>query len=1166
MKAAQPSSATVSRPVRLERLEVLRYGKFTDLQLEFPERGTDFHLIVGANEAGKSTVRAAISDLLFGIETRTPYAFAHEYGELCLGGVLAHGERREHFQRLKRARNPLRDAGGRTLRDDLLLPFLGEMDRLAYERMFCLDHERLVRGGDEILTRRDDVAHLLFEASSGISGFGRLRDTLEKDAESLWSKRRSGDRAFYRASDQLQQADRDLAAATVRARDWADVEKRLQASVEALRTARRAHEALETRRATLERIRRVAPDLQKLRSAVARRTALGGVPRLARSAGKDVARAEAEIAAATVLASQAERAQRDAQERIAGITVERGCLERAAEIRALAEERARVAPLAGDIEKRRAELQVKLGDAARIAGELGWQGDELALQGMLPPQTACAAIQELLQEHGQLAEARSSTMQALAERKQELVALDAQLEALVVPATVPALHAALAQARTLGSHPQRVADCQERIAQEERRVQRTLEQLSPWQGSPEELRRLAPPPETEANEQREKEQRLTAQLDARRAECTRLATDIAAQGARAEHLRQARGLTTREMLEEARRERDAQWQRLRAGTLPLAAGSEAFEEAIETADRLADRRLADASDVARLEHIEETIAESRPRLAEHEQAAAEGAAQLAALRAAWAARMEALGLSGHGTLQFLEWSRQRTAALGCVESLEALRAERDGLAAAGSAAAAALAAGLAACGAAEGVASALEALAARADALIREAEARTARREALLAQRESARAVLAALEHRAAQAQAGLVRWGEEWRRQLATAGLPPDTKLLAARQALGRIASLGTLLAEARALREQRIETMQSGLEAFARRAGELAARLAPERAAESPDAIALGLATRLKEAELRAQRLEAAQQELGRARDDREHARQAQERAEASLKPLMEHAGASGIAELHECIGRSDELLALDDTITSARERCLDAGDGLALEALEAEVDAADLAALPTLLAQLDTERQRAVEERERLGQDVARDEAELRRYAGQADAALAEAARQEALAAMGDAVERYVKVFIAARLLSWCIDRYREEKQGPLLKRASEVFRILTRGSFERLVVDFEGKTPQLEGCRPGGRAVDVSGMSDGTRDQLYLALRLAALELQLDHGRALPFVADDLFINFDDERSAAGFQALAELATQTQVIFLTHHEHLVPIVERAIGPPLNVVRLA
>jgi len=101
--------------------------------------------------------------------------------------------------------------------------------------------------------------------------------------------------------------------------------------------------------------------------------------------------------------------------------------------------------------------------------------------------------------------------------------------------------------------------------------------------------------------------------------------------------------------------------------------------------------------------------------------------------------------------------------------------------------------------------------------------------------------------------------------------------------------------------------------------------------------------------------------------------------------------------------------------------------------------------------------------------------------------------------------------------------------------------------------------------LEGQRSDGKLVGVSGLSDGTRDQLYLALRLAALEMHLDQSMPLPFIADDLFINYDDERSKAGFEALRELSEQTQVIFLSHHDHLIPTVQEVFGKQVNIVHL-
>ena len=61
--------------MRFDRLDLIKYGKFTDRSISFPVAEHDFHLIVGPNEAGKSTLRSAILDLLFGIETRSPYNF-----------------------------------------------------------------------------------------------------------------------------------------------------------------------------------------------------------------------------------------------------------------------------------------------------------------------------------------------------------------------------------------------------------------------------------------------------------------------------------------------------------------------------------------------------------------------------------------------------------------------------------------------------------------------------------------------------------------------------------------------------------------------------------------------------------------------------------------------------------------------------------------------------------------------------------------------------------------------------------------------------------------------------------------------------------------------------------------------------------------------------------
>ncbi len=126
--------------------------------------------------------------------------------------------------------------------------------------------------------------------------------------------------------------------------------------------------------------------------------------------------------------------------------------------------------------------------------------------------------------------------------------------------------------------------------------------------------------------------------------------------------------------------------------------------------------------------------------------------------------------------------------------------------------------------------------------------------------------------------------------------------------------------------------------------------------------------------------------------------------------------------------------------------------------------------------------------------------------------------------------------------------------------MLERAGMLFAELTGGSFEGLRTDLNEKDELvLLGIRSGTRDhVGVEGMSDGTADQLYLALKLALLDHYLDSHPPLPFIVDDILVHFDDERASAALRALARLSQRTQVIFFTHHEHLVALAEAQVDP--------
>ena len=67
------------------------------------------------------------------------------------------------------------------------------------------------------------------------------------------------------------------------------------------------------------------------------------------------------------------------------------------------------------------------------------------------------------------------------------------------------------------------------------------------------------------------------------------------------------------------------------------------------------------------------------------------------------------------------------------------------------------------------------------------------------------------------------------------------------------------------------------------------------------------------------------------------------------------------------------------------------------------------------------------------------------------------------------------------------------------------------------------------------------------------------------MQSDQGFNMPLIADDLFINFDNARTAAGLKVLGKLSRRIQVAFLTHHDHLVQLAKDVLGSSVNIVTL-
>lgn len=225
----------------------------------------------------------------------------------------------------------------------------------------------------------------------------------------------------------------------------------------------------------------------------------------------------------------------------------------------------------------------------------------------------------------------------------------------------------------------------------------------------------------------------------------------------------------------------------------------------------------------------------------------------------------------------------------------------------------------------------------------------------------------------------------------------------------------------------------MKADLEKFAEEAQRLAHHFGSEFNGIAPNRMAQELGKRLaraKEARTEANRLK---ETIRVAKEQAKSAQESIETSSASLKPLMERAGVDSRSALAEAISRADAHRRCMLDLAKAKTQLVDGGDGLTRELLEQEIDGADLSQVTAELEHTTAEHAAAVQRQAALSAEKENAGSALGSIGGSGAAAMAEAQRQEAIAQMADAAERYVKVFTAAKLLRWSIDRYRQEKQG-------------------------------------------------------------------------------------------------------------------------------------
>lgn len=1177
--------------MRIRELRLIRYGKFTERTLSLPAASQDIHLIVGLNEAGKSTVRQAISDWLFGIPTRTTLGFLHPMPQLRLGGVIeasrpaqldiepgkqaAQQQQPEmqalDFERVKGQKNTLRSAQDEILPPAVLQPWLGNLQADTFNRMHALDHARLIEGGDSILSASDDIGRMLFQSAAGIEHLGDALSLLEEQADALWGPRKKDSRVYYRALDEHTRATRTLKDAQLHTRDWKARHDELAQTEQALSDARARHGDIARQQSRLERLRRVRPMLLALDEASARLEALAaaGMPTLLpEDAGRIVAQARRDAAVVESDIRRLQTALKEHAEAREKLPIDREILAVADEVMALNERRVQYREHPRRLQERREAERALWSQVQQLVRELGWPDETReALLARLPAAPQRSRLAKLMTRHTELrraldetADRRDVAQKTLQHDRQRL----AELDAIRIDAR---LHALVEQAGTPGNHAAALADLDAQLDELDQRIESALQAMGNWRQDAAALQRMLVPEHEQVQERilrlGDDEQELATReqaLEARQQEARLLEQSL-------QQLVRDHQPVSREQLQQARISRDELWDAIKASPESLPGRTQAFEQQMHHADELADARLERvAHETERLEktaRLEKYGAETNALKQQIQRIQT----RIAAQHEEWQELANACGLPGLPLRQVPVWLRQRERALELIAQRASVARKREVHLARAQTMLRELSALLNASLGEERLPEAadLAACLRRAQQLIRQADQGEGVRAELHAQIHQGEERLLSLESAQQAAQREWAQWESSWQQALQAAGMDSAVSVDEAEQRLGLIAEIQQRVNEMQAIRRDGIEALEHELTGLAEDARKLAEVVMPQLREQEPDEIVLTLFRRLEGA----RQADAQAAALKRRQDDEQamlvQAQQRQLAIDAALAPLQQTAGVREFEALEIAIERSMQRRRLEAERDAAHRALIQNADGVPIEGLREEAAAIDPDALKVQLEALSDQAEKLVEEIAVLSARHGTQKSAFEALDG-SDAAIRAAARQqEAVSTMTDAAERYLRLQTAARLLRWSIERYRETRQGPMLGRASEIFAALTMGSFARLLVDNTERTPQLLGVRTDGAQVAVRGMSEGTRDQLYLALRLASLDLQAAQGTVMPLIVDDLFINFDDRRTEAGLKVLGELSGRMQIIFLTHHDHLLPLAQRVLGKDLNLIML-
>ncbi len=1162
--------------MKIAKLYLKAFGPYTEQVIDFARIDASLHILYGPNEAGKSSLLRAIHALFFGISERTQDNFLHENALLRIGGLLADNKGDQiAVMRRKVRKQPLREwngnvgrdvnCEGETLPDDVMSALMGSIGAVEFSKLFGIDRDELIKGGQAILDGQGEVGESLFEAGAGLVGLRRLRDALETEANTLFSPRASKP-LINAAISEYESARRQAKDLAIKTEEWVQREEAFSEALQQLNDNKQHLADLRMEREKVIRTLRNLPMIVRREECLKELSDLVGVPDLP----VDFAEQRATI---STTKANAQRRRDDSQIKLSGLTsqlesiaIPSGYIERGALIQGLHSRLGAFQQAELEIPGIQAKYQSLLGQTKAKLSEAGLSEALASLERLRPKKAEESKLRSLIKESadylGRLTELRRQETEVT----HELEMATTRLSGLTKPMDKSPLEQTVQMASEHAESERRLSELKNEIRARTDAIERKARNLG--DRSPSELRSLRLPSQAtlerlqlEAEGISREHNLVSSQLSDRR-------VDLAKLEAEKRRLEEAGLVPSEAELSKARDRRDHAWSLIRQGYIEKTHNPEelsshfspgvklfqAYEEAVERADAISDGLRYDTKRMTEHSLVCERIAQLSAAILEDQSKLNHLASQQDKWQGEWISIKSSLQVECATVRELQAWLTDHSTVVASVVELEKRQREAEGLRRGIDTAKMRLLEQLETYEVASSEVESLREALTRSRRLLEAVRREETEYEKAKKAKDELELSLAGYRKRLKELQEAFQMWRSRWRLAVGVIGLHETAEPADAEGQLSLLGELFLGIDEANRI-SQDLSEREATIKRYSEEVHDLLGALGMNSDQRSPSHVVPELFATYQEAQKAAQRRKQISDQVEAERKALEQADQELSLKSHELAELCSAAGVSEIAAIPLVEVRAKRKRELASQV-SAIERQLIELNSAPLDRVLEEAASANRDSLNVQLPTLEEEIKECEALQITLAQSARDAEVAFKQVDGSARAAEVAQNAQELLARLSNATEDYVCLKASSFVIAKAIEAYRERNQAPLLNRAAEYFRTLTLGSFRGLEADpGEGDREVLSGVRAHGKHVHVGGMSEGTRDQLYLALRLAAIERHLETGPPIPVIVDDILVQFDDKRAKAALEALSMLAAHTQVLVLTHHEHLLSLAEQA-----------